>query len=917
MNTYFQIFYTSLLLLMVASCNWLETKSRISVEVEAPESPALPGTDGFNPSSSGSSGGDGSNTNTNTTTDTLTSIETPVETQTPTPDITGPSAPAALATAADSNAGTDVRYDNDTTIFFIWSAASDDDSGVKNYTLTIYSQANCGGSGSDVAAITQTYYEYTSGSEGTYSFKVKAYDNSENEGTQSSCSGNITINTTDVTGPAAPITLTTAADSSSEGNTTIDNDTTIYFVWDAAVDGGVGVKNYTITKYTQGGCLGVGTDIAGITDTYYQNVVAGEGTYSFKVKAFDHLDNEGIQSGCSGDITVDTTVPSTPGGLITAADLSGGADTRYDNDTTSVFFVWSASSDAGSGLKDYTLTWYNGANCSNTATIVTGITSTNYELTTISGGITYSFKVRAYDNVLNEGNLSGCSGNITIDVTGPSAPTTLKTTADSNIGDDVRYDTADGTIYFVWNAASDSGSGIKNYTLTRYDLANCGGGGSDITTITQTYYEYAGAEGTTYSFIVKAYDNQDNVGTPSSCSGNIKIDTTHPPDLDALSATEGTTLATIDLTIDPPAVVTDIDHIDIRRLAGGVAPSCSTGTIARTFISGSLPDPGTPEPDDTEKAEGTFSYSACIYDAAGNETLSSYTATSITSKAQLAFVTTGTQQGNFGAGNPAGGLYVADDFCRTTAAGSALVDPRVTEEVYWKAVLSDSSLSASSRLNIVGNVRTVDLLDIISTDGSSPVEFWDGLKSGLTNYPITDEDGLTNALGDAWTGSTVAGLGAGAGKYCNDWMSNNPGDMGHSGNVDFVLTAAHWIDKVDNTCDTAQHFYCISQYPTKLDLFSAATSGTGGGVISLTLDPPADVNKFSQIVVKRLLGTTAPDSACSNGTLVTTVNPVTTSTVNYEDSGITPGTDYSYRACITDKYGKISETHAATATSSN
>jgi hypothetical protein len=539
-------------------------------------------------------------------------------------DTTAPVAASSLVTAADSAGGADVRYDDDTTIYFAWAAATDaGGSGIASYTLHRYAQAACGGTATDTtglsaATLDQSYI----GSNGTtYSFKVTAIDNAGNA-TTSACSGNMLV---DTTAPVAASTLVTAADSAGGADVRYDNDTTIYFAWSAATDSG-GIASYTLRRYDLANCGGAATDTTGLSSATSSQSFAGAAngtTYSFKVTAYDNAGNS-TTSACSGNIAVDTAAPVAASSLVTAADSAGGADVRYDDDTT-IYFAWAAATDAGgSGIASYTLHRYAQAACGGTATDTTGLSAATLDQSYVgSNGTTYSFKVTAIDNAGNS-TISACSGNILIDTTAPVAASSLVTAADSAGGADVRYDN-DTTIYFVWSAATDSG-GIASYTLRRYDLANCGGAATDTTGLSSatSSQSFAGAaNGTTYSFKVTAYDSAGN-STTSACSGNITIDITAPVAASAL-ITAADSAGGADVRYDNDTTVYFVwtaatDAIGLasytlhrydQAACGGSATDAAgiaAGTLSQSF-SGS--------------DGGTYSFKVSAIDHAGNSTLSS------------------------------------------------------------------------------------------------------------------------------------------------------------------------------------------------------------------------------------------------------------------------------------------------------
>lgn len=129
-------------------------------------------------------------------------------------DVTTPSAPTGLVTAADSADGSDVRTDDDASgVWFAWTAPASPPSGIASYTVTRFTNGTCSSAGTDVTGITATSYNLTSTVDGTsYSFKVRAISGAGTAGTLSSCSGAIAISV-----PA--VTIATATNGLRDGTT--------------------------------------------------------------------------------------------------------------------------------------------------------------------------------------------------------------------------------------------------------------------------------------------------------------------------------------------------------------------------------------------------------------------------------------------------------------------------------------------------------------------------------------------------------------------------------------------------------------------------------------------------------------------------------------------------------------------------
>ena len=233
--------------------------------------------------------------------------------------------------------------------------------------------------------------------------------------------------------------------------------------------------------------------------------------------------------------------------------------------------------------------------------LATGSDSISVNLVTLGliSGTTYSVQLSGRDLAGNVGSSSTIAG-IAFDDTGPTAPT-LTTQAN----------TSNTTPTLVWSASTDdsgSGSGIKQYDLTLFNGASCGGSSvqSFVTgALSQTVSALANG---TYSWVVYALDNMLNVGTTSSCS-SFTVDTSSPTitsplitDMSSSSTTYTKSVRTIDFTAG--VTNTDSGHIwlDLASLSGsggltamqcsspvsGVTCSLVSGTVTVALVVGAL-----------------------------------------------------------------------------------------------------------------------------------------------------------------------------------------------------------------------------------------------------------------------------------------------------------------------------------------
>jgi hypothetical protein len=166
-----------------------------------------------------------------------------------------------------------------------------------------------------------------------------------------------------------------------------------------------------------------------------------------------------------------------------------------------------------------------------------------------------------------------------------------------------------------------------------------------------------------------------------------------------------------------------------------------------------------------------------------------------------AFVTSVGYQGNIG------GLAGADAKCNTLAAASPYGLPSK-----WKAILSSSTVAASSRIPWNwGTLKTVTGTTIV--DGGFP-DLWDGTLDNPIN---------TSELGDVVNAWTMTGSNATGNPYniygvidtwfCADWTTNSGSWAWNMTKGNAAASSSAWMDNLDNNitsgCSGSFRFYCI------------------------------------------------------------------------------------------------------------
>jgi fibronectin type 3 domain-containing protein len=281
-------------------------------------------------------------------------------------------------------------------------------------------------------------------------------------------------------------------------------------------------------------------------------------------------------------LVCDVTAPSAPTNLVAGA-----------LNPTTINLSWSASTD-NIGVTNYLV--FRDTLPSPIATVV-GTAFSDTGLTPLSS---HSYRVIAIDGA---GNLSGYSNTATAntpaDTTAPSAPTDLTAVGSNST-----------TINLSWTASTDNVD-VVGYSVFR------DGGATAIATVSVTNFSDTGLGiGSTHTYTVKALDAANNVSAASnavtaSTQGN---DTTPPTAPTGLTAT-GSSSTTIDLNWTASTDNFAVTGYKVFRDGGAT----EIATVSTTSFS------------DTGLAvNSTHSYQVVAFDAAGNQSANSNSASATT-----------------------------------------------------------------------------------------------------------------------------------------------------------------------------------------------------------------------------------------------------------------------------------------------
>ena len=263
------------------------------------------------------------------------------------------------------------------------------------------------------------------------------------------------------------------------------------------------------------------------------------------------------------------------------------------------------------------------------------------------------------------------------------------------------------------------------------------------------------------------------------------------------------TAGDVNFTINFPTDTTNWTRVDVRRLLGQAAPTCSTGTSV-TFVNNSMAGfDGTTVPftsgtyiDRTGAVSAFYSYTVCVY--SGVNIAASYTTGALPVRTYRAtptyimFLTSTTYTGS-----AFGSLAYADTLCTTRAA-------TFVSGKDFKAILSDNTTSALTRLALTSSaVRNVAGLQIVA---SGTTVF------GTIAAPSMQDTFVAAGTGtafNAWTGTTATG--ASSGSSCTNWTSTTGSGTTGKPTGTTATGKDSWIQRTTLVaCTFAYRLYCIS-----------------------------------------------------------------------------------------------------------
>ena len=521
----------------------------------------------------------------------------------------------------------------------------------------------------------------------------------------------------------------------------------------------------------------------------------------------------------------------------------------YTSSTTAAL-SWTAASD-NIGVSKYVI-YRNG----NQLTTTPYTTYKDNSLVTVTA---YTYSVAAEDAAGNIGPSSNTASFTTPDGTAPTKPTTLTATL-----------TAANSVTLTWKAATDN-VGVTNYTITR--------NGSGITALAGTVLSYtdtADIPGISNSYTVLAQDAAGNVSSASNTASITTRDTIPPSAPTGLSGNSGSPSS---ITLSWTAATDNIGVTGYKVFRGST--QVGTTTTATTYTDSGL------------SASTAYTYTVAAADAAGNVSASSLSTTvntlagpDVTPPTPPTNVTAQATSAN----TATVGWTAATDNIGVTGykvyRNGALIGA-TTSLTY-----SDSGLTTATTysytvyaFDAAGNASAISTAAVVTTPDNVPpsaptslaAKATGGTTVTLTWTASTDNVGITSY--QVYRGGIQIGTSS-TPSYADSGLTNT---TAYSYNV-YALDAAGNVSTVSNTATVTTLDTTAPTAPTGVTA-TALTSSTASVIWAAATD---NVGVTKYLVYR---------GAAQVGT---------STTLSYNDSGLSGSTAYTYTVYAQDAAGNTS-----------
>jgi chitodextrinase/putative cell wall-binding protein len=743
-----------------------------------------------------------------------------------------------------------------TSLSLSWTAAAD------NVGVTGYRVLRDGVQVGDDLPSTPRTTQVTGLAPGTaYTFTVEALDEAGNVSTTGPSTEATTLEVADEEAPTWP------------GGALAVDETTVSSVslsWSSAVDN-VGVTGYLV--FVEGVVEPVASTSAGTRTATISGLSAGV-EYVFSVQARDAAGNVSADGPSVVATTpADTTAPTWPGGAVLTFSAVGA---------TSLTFSWPAASD-DVGVDGYAVFRRNAEG----AFVQIGTTPPGSRSFTDAGrtsGVLYAYKVEAFDAADNVSTTGPQGSQRTTDVVAPTWPDGSSVTASSVTG---------SSVSLSWTAASDNVA-VAGYRVFRDGVQV----GIDRPVTPRTFEVTGLTPATGYAFRVEAIDAAGNVSTTGPTTSATTLDTVAPswPSGSSLTASSVTGSS---VSLSWTAASDNVGVTGYRVFRDGVQVGGDLPASPRTLSVTGLSD------------ATTYAFRVEAIDAAGNVS------------------TTG----------PTTSATTTDTTAPTWSGGVLSV---------VGSTVSSLSLSWSSAVDNVGVTGYLVFVEgvvepVASTSAGTRTATISGLSAGVEYvFSVQARDAAGNVSADGpsvvattpadttaptWPGGAVLTFSAvGATSLTFSWPAASD-DVGVDGYAVFRRNAEGAFVQIGTTPPGSRSFTDAGRtsgvlYAYKVEAFDAAdnvsTTGPQGSqrttdVVAPTWPEGASIT-FSGVTATQI-GLAWP--AASDNVGIATyrvmrragtaefaeVASIPAGTRTFADSGLTPGTSYTYRLDAVDAAG--------------
>ena len=762
-----------------------------------------------------------------------------------------------------------------TEIDLTWTAPAANGQAISSYTLQRKHGSGSYANVSTSIGASDTSYSDTGLTPGTeYTYQIRATNSIGDGGWSNDDSA-----TTDNDVPAAVSDLSATKDGTNGA-------TQINLSWTAPANHGATITGYTLQRKAGAGSYAqVMTSIGASATTYSDTGLTPATTYTYQIRAVNSVGNA-AWSNEPASVTTDNAPPAKITNLAATKDSTNGS--------SEIDLTWTAPAANGAAITGYILQRKAGSGSYAEVTDSIGASATSYSDTGLSPGTTYTYQIRAKNT---EGNGAWSNeDSATTDATAPNAITDLAATPDSTNGSTV--------IDLSWTAPASNGATITSYTFQRkvgsgsYTVAAATLGGG-VTSYSNTNL----TAGTTYTYQIRA---TNSAGT-AVWSNEASATTDGVPDaVSDLAATPDATIGhkEIDLSWTAPANNGDaITGYTLQRKSGSgnyADVSTTIGASATSYEDGGVA-PGT-----------AYTYQIRARNSVGDGAWSSGTSattdatvpsniTTLSATGSATDATTGidlTWTAPSAGGSPitsysvqrlkAGGSWVTlPDTITTTSFSDTGLTPGTT---YLYQVRAHNAKGASNWSNQAD--ATTDSAAPAAVAGMTATK---DATNGVTEIDLAWTTPANN--GEAITGYTLQRK-AGAGSYAD--ISTNIAasattysDTGLMGGTKYTyriratnsIGDADWSNEASATTDTAVPSTIADLAATKngarrVDLTWTAPAANGEAITSYRLERKAGTGNYAQVSAT-----------------------IGVSDTSYSDTGLTPGTKYTYRLRTTNSIG--------------